>query len=102
MNLPLQKRLHSHGGSKALDLPISFIKKLPSDVVLIEERDNCLIIRPQDELNFVENDPLFKQFIQSILLDAMQHPEKLKNLEEVWDQEWNDLLEGVPDDDDQE
>lgn len=94
----LQKRLHQHGGSKAIDLPVSFIKKLSSDIVMIEERDNCLIIWPQEGLNAMEVDPIFKQFIQSILLDAMQHPEKLKDLEEVWDKEWDDLLEGVSDD----
>lgn len=44
------------------------------------------------------SDPLFVQFIQSLFLDATKHPEKLKNLEEVWDKEWEDLLEGVSDD----
>ena len=94
----IQKRLHQHGGSKALDLPISFIKKLSTDTVSIEEKDDCLIIRPQSELTAMESDPLFTQFIQSLFLDAMKHPEKLKDLEEIWDDEWDDLLEGVPDD----
>lgn len=99
MTHPLQKRLHQHGGSKALDLPVSFIKKMSTDFVLIEEKGNCLIIRPQDELTAMESDPLFTQFIQSLFLDAMKCSEKLKDLEEVWDNEWDDLLEGVSDDD---
>jgi virulence-associated protein VagC len=98
MTAPLKKRLHQHGGSKALDLPVSFVKKLPTDTVSIEERDDCLIIRPQDGLTTMESDPLFAQFIQSLFLDAMKNPEKLKDLEEVWDEEWENLLEGVSDD----
>lgn len=98
MTMPLQKRLHQHGGSKALDLPSSFIRKLSTDFVLIEEKDNCLIVRPQDNLTAMESDPLFTQFIQSLFVDAMKHPEKLKDLEEVWDKEWDDLLDGVSDD----
>ena len=96
--MPTHKRLHPHGGSKAIDLPISFIKKLSTDFVSIEEKDDCLIIRPQDDLTAMESDPVFTQFIQSLFLDAMKHPEKLKDLEEVWDKEWEDLLEGVSDD----
>lgn len=98
---PLQKRLHQHGGSKALDLPVSFVKKMSNDFVLVEEKGNCLIIRPQDELTAMESDPHFTQFIQCLFHDALKHPEKLKGLEEVWDAEWEDLLEGVSDDDEE-
>lgn len=98
MSRIMQKRLHQHGGSKALDLPASFIKKMPTDFVFIEEKGNCLVIHPQDELTAMESDPLFAQFIQSLFIDAMKHPEKLKDLEAVWDKEWADLLEGVSDD----
>ncbi len=94
---PIQKRIHQHGGSKALDLPASFIKRLSSDVVFIEEKENCLIIRPQDNLTAMETDPLFSKFIQSLCIDALKHPEKLKDIETVWDEEWEDLLDGVSD-----
>lgn len=98
MTTPLQKRLHRHGGSKALDLPVGFVKKMSTDFVLIEEKEDCLVIRPQDGLTVMESDPIFTQFIHSLFLDAMKHPEKLKNLEEIWDAEWEDLLKGVSDD----
>ncbi len=98
MGKHLQKRLHQHGGSKALDLPSSFVKKLSNDYVKIEERENCLIIHPECELTSMESDPHFAHFIECLLMDAMANPAKLKDAKEIWDAEWDDLLKGVSED----
>ena len=98
MHSEIRKRLHQHGGSKAIDLPANFVKQLPSDYVTIEEKKGTLIIRSVDELSAMESDPYFLQFIECIYADALAHPEKLKRLEEVWDEEWKDLLVDVDDD----
>lgn len=75
---------------------MSFIYSLPSNYVSIEEQvDGTLLISPVDELTSMESDPLFKQFLEGLHLDALKHPEKLKNFREVWDNEWDELLEGV-------
>ena len=34
-------------------------------------------------------------FIKAIAVDAMKHPEKLRDLKEIWDSEWDELLRGV-------
>jgi virulence-associated protein VagC len=92
----MKKKLFRHGGSKSVDLPMSFIYNLPSDYVNIEERkDGSLLIKPVDELTALESDPLFTQFLEALHQDMLRHPEKLKNVTEVWDSEWDHLLEGV-------
>ena len=47
----------------------------------------------------MESEPCFTTFIKAIALDAMKHPEKLHDLNKVWDHEWDELLEGVSADD---
>ena len=37
----------------------------------------------------------FSTFIQALMVDAMKHPEKLRQAKEVWDEEWDELLKGV-------
>jgi virulence-associated protein VagC len=92
----MRKKIFSHGGSKSVDLPMSFIYSLSSNYVNIEEQsDGTLLIRPVDELTSLESDPLFTQFLEALYLDTLKHPEKLKNIKEVWDEEWEQLLEGV-------
>ena len=92
----MRKKIFSHGGSKSVDLPMSFIYGLKSNYVNIEERnDGTLLIRPVDELTSMESDPLFTQFLEALYVDSLTHPEKLKNVKEVWDEEWQELLEGV-------
>jgi virulence-associated protein VagC len=93
----LVKKLFKHGGSYALDLPIDFFKKLGgSHEVLVEVGSNKLSIRPKtNELDTLESEPLFDQFIHSLVLDSMKHPQKLRSVKEVWDKEWDELLKGV-------
>lgn len=40
-------------------------------------------------------DPLFARFIHAIFKNAMENPEQLKDVLQVWDEEWADLLEGI-------
>jgi hypothetical protein len=34
-------------------------------------------------------------FVEAIIIDAMRYPENLYNSSDVWDDEWNDLLNGI-------
>lgn len=52
-------------------------------------------IRPKIELDAIETDPLFAGFINTLAVDAIKHPEKLRGVKEIWDKEWDELLEGV-------
>jgi hypothetical protein len=45
----------------------------------------------------METDPRFNLFLEALFQDAMNHPNQLKNLEDVWDEEWEELLRGVND-----
>ena len=95
----MRKRLFSHGGSKAVDLPISFVRKLPSNSVRLEEKNGYLFITPDEDIfTSMESEPFFAQFIEALLLDAMSNSKKLKDIENVWDSDWDELLEGVIDD----
>lgn len=90
-----RKKLFKHGGSRAVDLPKeAFSKKLEDDEVIIEIRENGIFIY-LDTVTNMESDARFHQFIEALFQDAMAHPEQLKNLEEIWDKEWDELLEGV-------
>ena len=96
-----KKNLFTHGGSKAIDLPKeAFVDKLEKDEVTIEITEEGLFI-PFDHLTNMESDPQFQLFIEAIYQNAMKNPDQLKNLEEVWDKDWEDLLEGVEANDDE-
>ena len=43
----------------------------------------------------LEEDPLFEKFISLLYQDALEHPSKLKDANEVWGKDWDDLLKGV-------
>ncbi|MDU9050270.1 MAG: hypothetical protein Q3M30_15605 [Candidatus Electrothrix sp. Rat3] len=90
-----EKKIFKHGGSWAVDLPMQFAKKLDNQSVVIETSPKGLLIRPKNELDTMEQDPLFRQFVRALGIHAMKHPEKLHDVEDVWDEEWADLLEGV-------
>ncbi len=86
-----RKKLFKHGGSRAVDLPKE--ARLGSEVTIDVREDGVLIY--SDPLENMESDPQFHLFIEALFQHAMKHPEELKNLEEVWDEEWDALLEGV-------
>lgn len=43
----------------------------------------------------MESDSKFQLFVQAIFQDALNNPDQLKDIEEVWDKEWDELLSGV-------
>ena len=73
-----RKKLFQHGGSKAVDLPMeAFAKKHASNEVIVEVREDGVFIY-LDELTTMESDPRFHLFIEALLQDAMNHPDRLK------------------------
>ena len=90
-----EKKLFKHGGSWAVDLPIQFAKEVKDMGVVVHALPGEIRITPKTDLDTMESDPLFQQFIEEIAADAMRCPEKLHAIEEVWDDEWDDLLKGV-------
>lgn len=89
------KKLFRHGGSYAVDIPMEFVKKTGVKEVTLEYTSKGLIIQPKNELDSMESDPLFAKFIQALAIDALENPQKLHDVKEVWDDEWNSLLKGV-------
>lgn len=93
------KKLFKHGGSQAINLPREFAKNLIDGEVFIEISSSEIVIRNKSTLDTIESDPHFATFIKAIAMDAMKHPEKLRDLNEVWGPEWDELLKGVTADD---
>lgn len=91
----MHKKLFKHGGSYAIDLPVSFVRDLDSKTVVVEHRKDGLLIAPKGELDTIEGEPEFKAFAGAILHDALRRPSKLRGPKEVWDKEWDELLKGV-------
>ncbi len=89
------RKLFKHGGSYALDLPMDFIRSAGTTEVILEGTPGRLSIRPKTELDNIESDPLFAEFVNALAVDAMKHPEKLHEAKKVWDKEWDELLKGV-------
>ncbi len=89
------RKLFKHGGSYAVDIPVEFIKNAGVRDVVLEIVGKKLSIRPKSELDTIESSPHFANFIQALAIDAMKHPEKLRETKEVWDKEWDELLKGV-------
>ena len=90
-----KRSLFPHGGSQAITLPKeAVVDRLSGSDVILEIREDGVFI-PFDRLTNMESDPQFQLFIEALFQDAMKNPEQLKNLEEVWDNEWDDLLDGV-------
>ena len=92
----MQKKLFKHGGSYAVDLPIFFVRDLNPKTVVIERQGDRVVIAPKRELDTIEAEPEFKTFVAALLHDAMHRPAKLRDVKEVWDKEWDDLLKDVP------
>ena len=89
------KKLFRHGGSYAVDIPMDFVKHARSHEVILESTPEKLSIRTKTELDTMESEPMFTEFINALVADSMKHPEKLHDIKEVWDKEWDKLLKGV-------
>lgn len=96
------KKLFKHGGSQAINLPREFAQNLVDNEVFIEVSSNEIVIRNKTKLDTMESEPHFATFIKAIAIDAMKHPEKLYDLNEVWGSEWDELLKGVSADNDED
>lgn len=92
----MKKKLFKHGGSYAVDLPVDFVRDLNSKDVVLERQHDKIVITPKRELDTIEAEPEFKAFVGALLQDAMRRPAKLRDVKEVWDKEWDDLLKDVP------
>ncbi|GEM_PF-1050210 len=94
------KKLFKHGGSQAINLPKEFVKNLiDGEVLVVEVSPREIVIRGKSQLDTIESEPYFSTFIKAIAMNAMKHPEKLRDLNEVWGAEWDELLKGVTADD---
>jgi len=89
------RKLFKHGGSYALDIPMAFVKHAGTTAVIIETTPDGLTIHPKTALDTIEAEPQFADFIAALAIDAMKHPEKLHDVKEVWNSEWDELLKGV-------
>lgn len=92
------RKLFKHGGSYAVDIPMEFVRHTGTIEVILERLPGRINIRPKTELDTIESEPFFTQFIHALAIDAMRHPEKLHGQKEVWDKEWGKLLKDVSDD----
>jgi len=95
--MSIVKKLFRHGGSYAVDLPMSFVRHARIKEVIIDEQGDEIILYSKTELDTIESEPEFSQFIRVLAADALKHPEKLKEAKQVWDKEWDELLRGVSD-----
>lgn len=96
-----EKKLFKHGGSYALDLPKEFVQAKSGEEVIIQYDHYQLTVSFKDSLESIESEPEFKMFVKALVEDSMKHPEKLKDLHQVWDQEWDELLKDVSAEDDE-
>ena len=104
--MKFNKKLFRHGGGHALIVPSEFMQLLSSDEVVIElmvdgAHSPILVIKPVEGLDSIENDPLFVSFIEAIYKNAMEHPDKLKDLSDVFTHRAKTLIMGIDIDEDE-
>lgn len=100
------KKLFKHGGSLAVVIPSEFTQLLNTDEVVLElmldnENNPKLIVEPTNELDAIEEDPLFAVFIQALYKNAMENPERLRDGSELFNDRVKKLIEGVDTDEDE-
>lgn len=89
-----RRKLFDHGGSKALNLPKEAYQLFGDQEITVEVQEDGVFIYLDTFAN-LESDPNFHLFVNALVQDAMQNPDQLKNLEDVWDKEWDELLDGI-------
>src|SRR5271157_678108 len=89
----IQKKLFKHGGSLAVDLPKEFVRS-NKEVIIKYDKDR-LIVFSKNTLENLESEPEFKTFIKALVEDSLNNPQKLKDMNKVWDKEWIELLRDV-------
>lgn len=95
-----EKKVFKHGGSLAIDLPRDFVKNA-GQTVIIQYDENTVIIQNRTSLDNIESEPEFNVFVKALVEDALKHPERLKDINQVWDKEWDELLKDVRVDNDE-
>jgi hypothetical protein len=100
-----KKKMFKHGGSFAVVVPAEFSQNVDSNEVSIEvifDENNMpsLIMKPINELDTIEEDPIFALFIQGLYEHAMENPKTLKDGSQILNDHVDKLLEGVEVDDD--
>lgn len=95
-----EKKVFKHGGSLAIDLPKDFVKNA-GQTVIIQYDENTVIIQNKTSLDNIESEPEFNVFVKALVEDALKHPERLKDINQVWDKEWDELLKDVRVDNDE-
>ncbi len=104
--MKFSKKLFKHGGSLAVVIPSEFTQLLASDEVTLEftvddNNNPSLIVKPTNELDTIESDPLFAVFLQAIYKNAMENPHTLKDSSELFNERVQKLIECVDTDDDE-
>ena len=59
------------------------------------------MIQNKTSLDNIESEPEFNVFVKALVEDALKHPERLKEINQVWDKEWDELLKDVRVDNDE-
>ncbi len=95
-----EKKVFKHGGSLAIDLPKDFVKN-SGQTVIIQYDENTVIIQNKTSLDNIESEPEFNVFVKALVEDALKHPERLKDINQVWDKGWDELLKDVRVDNDE-
>lgn len=90
----IEKKLFKHGGSYAVDLPKEFVKSRNTEVIIKFDKDR-LIVLSKNTLENLESEPEFKTFIKTLVEDSLKNPQKLKDINQVWNKEWTELLKDV-------
>ncbi|MGR3176555.1 MAG: hypothetical protein ACUZ8E_00680 [Candidatus Anammoxibacter sp.] len=96
------RKMFQHGKSKAITLPKDFVDHVEGKELVIKYTANEAFITSKSGLDNMESEPLFADFIKAIAIDAMSHPEKLRNPSEAWSSDVIKILEKVPDNDEDE
>jgi len=90
----IEKKLFKHGGSFAIDLPKEFVRSKSTEVIIKYDKDRLIVIS-KNKLENIESEPEFKTFIKALVEDSFRNPQKLKDMNQVWDKEWTKLLKDV-------
>jgi len=90
----IEKKLFKHGGSYAVDLPKEFVKSKNTEVIIKYDKDRMILVT-KDTLENIESEPEFKTFIKALVEDSLKNPQKLKDMNKIWDKEWVKLLKDV-------
>ena len=92
------RKLFKHGNSQAVTLPKEFVKAIKGSEVVIQSYQGAIIISAKSRLDTLENEPMFKTFIQAIVSDAMKNPERLRAPSDAWSPEITKLFKEMPND----